>query len=227
MNMFGCCVVDEIVWLTCVWIWYVVFYVMKNWLWIICLILKLNMLRKKETSVKNEACILAFFGTMFHFSVYVEQTVMLPVIVHMYTACRQVIRFGGFQLTLCVIFQEDVKRVWTSEMLKPCQIIRYHNVEDQSRVCFVYCYIIAVQSVSWKANRPCNGSGGKLLVCHCRDPGSMPGQSIWDLWWIKWCWNRFPTNYFGVSLYHSTNSMSSSQWCILAFHMSTTNTVWS
>lgn len=32
------------------------------------------MLHKKETSVKNEACVLAFFRTMFHFSVYVKPT---------------------------------------------------------------------------------------------------------------------------------------------------------
>jgi hypothetical protein len=30
----------------------------------------------------------------FHFSVYVKQTVMLPVTVHIYTACTQVIRFS-------------------------------------------------------------------------------------------------------------------------------------
>jgi hypothetical protein len=46
---------------------------------------------------------------------------------------------GGFQLTLCIIFQEEIKAVWTSEMLKPYQIIRFCNVEDQSTVCFVYC----------------------------------------------------------------------------------------
>jgi hypothetical protein len=49
------------------------------------LFFKLNMLHKKETSVKNEACVLAFFVTIFHFSVYVKRTMMLPVMVHMYT----------------------------------------------------------------------------------------------------------------------------------------------
>ena len=57
------------------------------------------MVHNKETSVKNEACVLAFFGTIFHFSDYVKQTVMLLMMVHMYTACTQVIRFEGFQLT--------------------------------------------------------------------------------------------------------------------------------
>ena len=59
--------------------------------------------------------------------------------VHMYTACTQVIRSAGFQLTLCVIFQEEMKAVCTSEMLKLYRIIRYHNVEDQSTVYFVCC----------------------------------------------------------------------------------------
>jgi hypothetical protein len=96
------------------------------------------MLHKKETCVKYEAYVLTFFGTMFCFFVYIKQTVILPVIVHMYTACTQAIRSRGFQLTLCVIFQEEMKAVWTSEMLKPYQIIRFCNVEDQSTVCCVY-----------------------------------------------------------------------------------------
>jgi len=58
------------------------------------------MLHKKEPSVKNEACVLAFFVTMFHFSVYVKQTMMLLVIVHMYAACTQVIRCGGVSVDI-------------------------------------------------------------------------------------------------------------------------------
>lgn len=53
------------------------------------------MLHRTETSVKNEVFVLAFFGTVFHFYAYVKQIVMLPVIIHMYTACTQVIKFGG------------------------------------------------------------------------------------------------------------------------------------
>jgi hypothetical protein len=26
------------------------------------------------------------------------------------------------------------------------------------------------------------------------------GQSMWDLWWIKWHWNRFYPEYFGFLL---------------------------
>jgi hypothetical protein len=34
--------------------------------------------------------------------------------------------------------------------------------------------------------------------------GSVPGQSVWDLWWAKWHWNRFLLTY--PSHYHSTNA---------------------
>jgi hypothetical protein len=31
-------------------------------------------------------------------------------------------------------------------------------------------------------------------------PGSIPGQSIWDLRWTKWHWDRFFSEYFGFPL---------------------------
>jgi hypothetical protein len=36
-----------------------------------------------------------------------------------------------------------------------------------------------------------SGSGGKSPTSHRGDPGSVPGQSMWDLWWTKWHWDRF------------------------------------
>jgi hypothetical protein len=30
--------------------------------------------------------------------------------------------------------------------------------------------------------------------------GSIPGQSMWDLWWTKWHWDRFFPEYFGFPL---------------------------
>jgi hypothetical protein len=41
-----------------------------------------------------------------------------------------------------------------------------------------------------------NGSKGK-------NPGQekkIPGQSMWDLWWTKWHWDRFFPEYFGFLL---------------------------
>jgi hypothetical protein len=36
--------------------------------------------------------------------------------------------------------------------------------------------------------------------------GSRPGQSMWDLLWTKWQWDRFFSEFFGfpLSIYHST-----------------------
>jgi hypothetical protein len=33
-----------------------------------------------------------------------------------------------------------------------------------------------------------------------------PGQSMWNLWWTKWHWDRFFSELFGfpLSVYHST-----------------------
>lgn len=34
-------------------------------------------------------------------------------------------------------------------------------------------------------------TGVSLPVSDRESPGSVPGQSIWDLWWKKWRWERF------------------------------------
>jgi hypothetical protein len=57
--------------------------------------------------------------------------------------------------------------------------------------------------------RPCNGSHVSSLVPHSGGPGSSPGYSVWDLWWIKWHWDR----YFGFPLsisFHRVSPYSSS-----------------
>jgi hypothetical protein len=35
---------------------------------------------------------------------------------------------------------------------------------------------------------------------HRGGPGSIAGQSMWDLWWTKWHWDRFFSKYFGFPL---------------------------
>jgi hypothetical protein len=35
---------------------------------------------------------------------------------------------------------------------------------------------------------------------HRGGPGSIPGQSMWDLWWTKRHWDRFFSEYFGFTL---------------------------
>jgi hypothetical protein len=45
-----------------------------------------------------------------------------------------------------------------------------------------------------------------VLPSYHIDPGSIPGQSVLDLWWTKWPWERFYFKYFcfplSVSLHH-------------------------
>jgi hypothetical protein len=43
-------------------------------------------------------------------------------------------------------------------------------------------------------------------VSHRGGPGSRPGQSMWNLWWTKWHWDRFFSEFFGFpqSIYLST-----------------------
>jgi len=52
----------------------------------------------------------------------------------------------------------------------------------------------------------CQGSGGQSPASHLEVSSSIPGQSMWDLWWTKGHWQvSFP-----IPQYHSTNVPSSS-----------------
>jgi hypothetical protein len=47
---------------------------------------------------------------------------------------------------------------------------------------------------------PCHGSGRQSPASHCGGPGSRPGPSMWDLWWTKWHWDSFFSEFFGFPL---------------------------
>jgi hypothetical protein len=49
-------------------------------------------------------------------------------------------------------------------------------------------------------NRRCRGSGSYSPTSHSGGPRLIPGQSIWDLWWTEWQWERFSSEYFGFLL---------------------------
>jgi hypothetical protein len=53
---------------------------------------------------------------------------------------------------------------------------------------------------NWCGYRPCHGPGVQPPASHCGGPGSIAGQFMWDLWWTKWHWNRFPPECFGFPL---------------------------
>ena len=43
--------------------------------------------------------------------------------------------------------------------------------------------------------KPCYGSDGQQQSCHRRGKGSIPGQSVSDLQWTKWHWDKFFSKY--------------------------------
>jgi hypothetical protein len=45
-----------------------------------------------------------------------------------------------------------------------------------------------------------NEGEGNVRLSHRGGPGSIPGQSMWDLWWTKWHWDRFFPEFFGFPL---------------------------
>jgi hypothetical protein len=56
-----------------------------------------------------------------------------------------------------------------------------------------------------------HGSGGQSLATDQENPGSDPGQKMWDFWRTKWHWDRYFSKYFGFPFkYHSTNTPHSS-----------------
>jgi hypothetical protein len=53
------------------------------------------------------------------------------------------------------------------------------------------------------SNTPTTGRAMAQAVSrqpHGGGPGSILGQSMWDLWWRKWHWDRFYPEYFGFTL---------------------------
>jgi len=47
-----------------------------------------------------------------------------------------------------------------------------------------------------------HGLSSQFLQFHCTGPNLIPGQSMWELWWIKWHWDRLfpPSEHFSFLL---------------------------
>jgi hypothetical protein len=48
-------------------------------------------------------------------------------------------------------------------------------------------------------------------------PGSHPNQSMWDLWWTEWYWDRFSSEFFGFPLsvsFHRRSNSSAGRWTV-------------
>ena len=65
-----------------------------------------------------------------------------------------------------------------------------------------------IKSKQHRTKGPCHGSGGQLPASHRGGPGSISGQSVWDLWWTKWHWDRYFPKYFGFPLSFSFHRCS-------------------
>jgi hypothetical protein len=56
----------------------------------------------------------------------------------------------------------------------------------------------------------CEGKNMKrnyAFASHRGGPGSIPGQSMWDLWWTKWQWDSFsPSTSVFSCQFHSTGA---------------------
>jgi hypothetical protein len=62
-------------------------------------------------------------------------------------------------------------------------------------------YPLTISDNSLLAHSPkCNTVHNKRPASHRRGPGLRPGQSMWDLWWTKWHWDRFFSKSFGFLL---------------------------
>jgi hypothetical protein len=56
----------------------------------------------------------------------------------------------------------------------------------------------------------CHGSSSLSHGPHCGVPGLCPGESIRDLWWKKWHWYKFYSEFFGFPCqYHSIMALHS------------------
>jgi hypothetical protein len=55
--------------------------------------------------------------------------------------------------------------------------------------------------------RPWHDVGGQSPASHRRDRRSIPNQSMWNLWWINWEWDKFSSEYFSFPCqHHPTNA---------------------
>jgi hypothetical protein len=67
---------------------------------------------------------------------------------------------------------------------------------------------VIFQNFLIKSNEGCHGWGSYSPASHFWGPGLYPGHSMWDLWWTKWYWDRFFSEFFGFPLLMSFHCCS-------------------
>jgi hypothetical protein len=98
--------------------------------------------------------------------------------------------------------------VWISE---PTAIISLYSINWLVFITETECVYCAVRAEYLNTY-----SSGRFYssASHGRGQDSIPGQSIWYLYWTQWHWDRFLFLCFGFpSRYHSTNVTYSSTCC--------------
>jgi hypothetical protein len=77
--------------------------------------------------------------------------------------------------------------IWLAEQTA---IIFLHNINSLVFITQRRCVYCAVRTESLNT----------IQTSHSGSSNSMPGQSMWDLWWTKWHWDRFLSEYFSFPL---------------------------
>lgn len=96
---------------------------------------------------------------------------------------------GRLDTYICIItsFSTQISNMITHSKIYTCAHTSIH-------VCVCVC--IAGSSVSIGTRlKYCHSSGNQLLSFHCGSLGSIPGQVMCGLWWIKCCWGRFSLSF--------------------------------
>jgi hypothetical protein len=61
----------------------------------------------------------------------------------------------------------------------------------------IFHYDMSDTTMTIKTNANC---WLRTVISHRGEPGSVPDQRIWDMWWKKWHWDRFLSQHFSVPL---------------------------
>jgi hypothetical protein len=100
------------------------------------------------------------------------------------------------------MYNQFICCVW---FLQETAIISLQNVHRFVFLRVAHCFLWGTNSeyfyimwIHFSLQGPCHDSGGYSPAFHRRGPDSVPGQSMWDLWWTKWQWEKLFSEYFGA-----------------------------
>jgi hypothetical protein len=69
---------------------------------------------------------------------------------------------------------------------KEPSLLRIHNIPETTKFIITTLRLwrsVAINKQKLLSRGPCPGSGGYSPASHRGSSGSIPGQSMWDLWW--------------------------------------------